>query len=220
MTYSLINAKSTSSFDQFIDVAIKSYRELFRANDRELFETNDSNLRRFIFDPHGNRRVFQIIFCELYNIRVPLKDVGKDLTPEEIEKYAVVDPTDEEGYAQREALSSTLKKLAKQYAGHNCECEIAEGCRYFTAKETGQHYLEIHHFIPREFANDFDTSIEILENYIALCPNCHRKIHLAADGERKHLIRILFDQRESKLQSASLKVKLEKIFEYYKIDAI
>jgi 5-methylcytosine-specific restriction endonuclease McrA len=220
VTYSLINAKNISSFEQFIDIAIKSYSELFKISGDELFKTNDNNLRKFIFDSSGNRSVFQIIFCELYNFPVSLNDVAKDLTPEEIEKYATVDPTDAEGYKQREVLASTLKKLAKQHANYKCECGDIEACRYFKAKETGQHYLEIHHFIPREFANDFDTSIEIIENYIALCPNCHRKIHLAEDGERKHLIISLFNQRKSKLQSANLNINLEKMFEYYKIDNI
>ena len=94
VTYSLINTRNISSFEQFIDIALKSYGELFKINNEELFETNDSNLRKFIFNPNGNRSVFQIIFCELYNLRVPLKDIAKDLTPEEIKKYTTIDPTE------------------------------------------------------------------------------------------------------------------------------
>lgn len=95
------------------------------------------------------------------------------------------------------------------------ECEI---CKYFTAKENGKNYLEIHHFIPREFANDFDYPIEVLENYVALCPNCHRKIHLAVDSERKHMINIIFNLRQELLAKKGLVITLQDLYNYYKID--
>ena len=91
-------------------------------------------------------------------------------------------------------------------------------CKYFTAKESNKNYLEIHHLIPREFANDFDYPIEIIENYIALCPNCHRKIHLAVDAERKHMINILFNQRKTSLEKHGLIVDKKQLYKYYKID--
>jgi len=61
-------------------------------------------------------------------------------------------------------------------------------------------YLEAHHFIPREFRNDFSYSIEVLANYITLCPRCHRQIHLAVDRERKHLINALYEDRKNRLE--------------------
>jgi hypothetical protein len=211
VTNALLNADNMASFERFVKVVLTAYGELFKID--------ESELRRFIFNPNGNRSVFQIVFCELFDIPIPIKDVAKDLTPEEIEKYGMIDPTDTEGYAQREIVISSLKKLAKQRANHKCECEDVEGCRYFTSKESGQTYLEIHHFIPREFANDFDTSIEILGNYVALCPNCHRKIHSAVDGERKHLITLLFKKRETELPKRTLTptLDLSGMFEYYKV---
>ncbi|MCL2015121.1 MAG: HNH endonuclease [Defluviitaleaceae bacterium] len=210
VTKKLLDCENLTTFEKFIEMAISAYCELF---------TVDKNkLKTFIFDPTGNRSVFQIIYCELFNIPVPLKEVAKDLTPEEIEKYGIIDTTDENGYIQREIIGKSLKKLAKQQANHKCRCETAEDCRYFTSKESGQPYLEIHHFIPREFANDFDASIEVLSNYIALCPNCHRKIHLAVDNERKHLIRLLFNDCKDQLKKVQLDVDLENLFEYYKID--
>lgn len=78
--------------------------------------------------------------------------------------------------------------------------------------------MEIHHFIPREFANDFDYPIEVLENYVALCPNCHRKIHLAVDSERKHMINIIFNLRQELLAKKGLVITLQDLYNYYKID--
>ena len=93
-----------------------------------------------------------------------------------------------------------------------------EGCKYFTSKENGKNFLEIHHLIPREFANDFDTTIEVLSNYIALCPNCHRKIHNAVDREREHLLRHLLNKRKDALLNDGLQISDKELIEYYKFD--
>lgn len=212
VTKFILDAGVVTSFDEFIKILLVAYGRLFKISEK--------NLRKFIFNTKGNRSVFQIIYCELYNVRIPLEDVAKDLSEEEIEAYGIIDPTDEVGYRQREIFSASLKKIAKINAKNKCECESAEGCKYFTAKETGQTYLEIHHLIPREFTNDYNESIETLENYVALCPNCHRKIHHAVDNERKHLIRILYSERQKRLQNAGFEIELDKMFEYYRIDAL
>ena len=68
-----------------------------------------------------------------------------------MKKYGNVDKTDEEGAAVNEQISQSLKKLAKINAEYKCEMEDCEMCKYFTAKENHKPYLEIHHFIPREF---------------------------------------------------------------------
>ena len=52
---------------------------------------------------------------------------------------------------------------------------ICEGCRQpapFTRRTDSSPYLEVHHRIPLAENGD-----DIVENAIALCPNCHRKAH-------------------------------------------
>ena len=92
-------------------------------------------------------------------------------------------------------------------------------CAHISLLKKHQNYLEIHHLIPREFSNDFDTSIEILENYIVLCPKCHRKIHLAEDNERKHMINILFNNRVNLLNAKGINIELEQLYKYYNIES-
>ena len=128
------------------------------------------------------------------------------------------DATELEGATKLDAVSTSLKKLAKIQSNYKCALDECEICKYFTAKENGKNYLEIHHFIPREFANDFDYPIEVLENYVALCPNCHRKIHLAVDSERKHMINIIFNLRQELLAKKGLVITLQDLYNYYKID--
>jgi len=206
----ILDTVGIKEFEQFIDVVLKAYGYLF--------PIDVGRLRGFIFDKNSNRSVFQIIFCELFNIKIPLKSITKGLTPQEIEQLEVIDPTDENGYNQREIYTTALKKIAKQQSQFKCECERVECCKYFTSKESGNNYLEIHHLIPREFANDFDASIEALGNYTTLCPNCHRKIHLATDKERMHLIRLLFNNRKDILAKVNIHIELTKLFEYYNIE--
>lgn len=79
--------------------------------------------------------------------------------------------------------------------------------------------MELHHLIPKEFRNDFSYSIEVLANYVTLCPRCHRQIHLSVDRERKHLINALLEERKNRLNLVGLPVDLRQMYEYYKIDS-
>ncbi len=61
------------------------------------------------------------------------------------------------------------------------KCDLCEELAPFKDKK-GEPYLECHHVIP--LAEDGDDSIE---NAVALCPNCHRKMHslnLRSDSEK------------------------------------
>ena len=51
-------------------------------------------------------------------------------------------------------------------------CELCKNAAPFIRKSDGTPYLEIHHLVPLSEGGE-DT----LENAIALCPNCHRKMH-------------------------------------------
>lgn len=197
-------------FDNFIKNLLGYYSEMFHINTK--------HVRAFIYDTDKNNSVFHVIFCKIKNIPISPLAVEKDLTPEELKELSSSDSTDESGATALDMVSSSLKKLAKLNSGYKCVLDECEMCKYFTAKESNQNYLEIHHLIPREFANDFDYPIEIIENYIALCPNCHRKIHLAVDGERKHMINILFSQRKDLLSKHGLIIDQKQLYKYYKID--
>lgn len=198
-------------FDEFIDILINTYKDLYNIN--------ESELRKFIYDTDKNRSVFQVIYCKLTNSPIPIVEISNTLSIEEIDSIGQIDTTDEEGQQQLIQVSGSLKKIAKLNSDYKCVLQDCEMCTYFTSKETHQNYLEIHHLIPREFSNDFDTSIEILENYVVLCPKCHRKIHLAEDNERKHMINILFNKRVNLLNAKGITVELEQLYKYYNIES-
>lgn len=208
LTKTLID-NAPKNFDQFINIALEEFGKYFAIN--------KTNLKKFIYDTDKNRSVFQVIFCKAFNIPMPLLSMEKDLTVEEIQELGQIDPTDENGQQKLNDVNQSLTKLAKLKSNYKCDLEDTEMCKYFTAKSTNKNYLEIHHYIPREFANDFDDTIEVLENYVALCPNCHRKIHLAVDTERKHMINILYNKRQQALAKRNLNIDLKTIYSYYDI---
>jgi 5-methylcytosine-specific restriction protein A len=129
-----------------------------------------------------------------------------------------IDTTSSVGKNLRKQIDASIKSIVKLGTNYTCACAKTENCKYFTSKETKRNYLEIHHFIPRAFSNDFDVSLEQFSNYVALCPNCHRKIHLAVDTERKHLINSLFSERYDELKKDGIIINLNKIYGYYGID--
>lgn len=53
----------------------------------------------------------------------------------------------------------------------NGKCDLCEQPTPFI-KKNGEPYLESHHIVP--LAQNGDDTIE---NTVALCPNCHRKMH-------------------------------------------
>lgn len=119
---------------------------------------------------------------------------------------------------KQRAASGLLKKVALQKNDYKCVLEPLFGCNYFTSRESGENYLEIHHFIPREFSNEFENSIEVVSNYIPLCPHCHKLIHHASDRERAAAIRYLFNLRNNELFDLGLEIDFETIKDFYKLN--
>jgi len=205
-----INNNIHASFKDFIIAILKRYNEINHIDSGKVFS--------FIL---SEKDIFKVIF---YNVcGVELED-NPDIVAEIDSSTDVadtsIDPTDMKSLGNLRRISTALKKRAKEESHYKCALETLEHCRYFTSKETGENYLEIHHLIPREFGNDFDNTIEILPNYVPLCPHCHRMIHLAVDKERNTIISYLFNQRENALEAKGLEIDWEKLKKYYGIKGL
>ena len=217
LTKNVLN-KNYSTFDDFIYGLIGYYSDLYTIN--------KSQVHCFIFSPE-NIGVFERIYNILFDINHDIAVLDSDVRCVSINDKGEFDTTDEEGAKKNDAFTEALKRLVKTNSDYKCILHNIENCTYFTAKESGKNYLEVHHFIPRAFSNDFENSIEIKDNYIPLCPKCHRKIHLAVDRERKNLINYIYDLRKDKLKEDGLIPNDEKVdnknfidilYEYYNID--
>ena len=196
------------TFEKFIDSILKFYSYLYYIDIEKV--------KNFISE---HSTIFEAIYNVVYDINISNGDTA--LSQAELSQMDVVDPTDLEGQIKQNQVSEALKQLAKEKTNYHCVLEDFEDCssHYFTSKKEQQNYLEVHHFIPREFASEFDSSLEILDNYIALCPCCHRKIHHAVDRERKSMIINIFNQRKEVLANHGISIAdAKKILEYYKFD--
>ena len=198
------------SFAEFYEVLVANYSELFNVDSKKILT--------FI---HNNENVFKVIFKNATSEE-------DDFTEHYVPEYRIninapiptekIDSTSQEGIEKLEVVRAVLKKLAKDKSNYQCALHNLNNCTYFTSKEENKNYLEIHHLVPREFSYNFDDTIEFVENYIPLCPRCHRMIHKAVDGERISLINYLFNQRNEDLSKQNIKITIKELYEFYKID--
>lgn len=77
-------------------------------------------------------------------------------------------PPKEGGYVRNKSVSDEVKEKADGY------CELCGNFAPFFGA-TGKPYLEAHHVIPLS-----EGGYDNVKNVVALCPNCHRKLHHAA----------------------------------------
>lgn len=115
-------------------------------------------------------------------------------------------------------ISSVLKRMAKERSNYKCELSDLYSCKYFTGKENNKNYLEIHHLVPREFSNEFEQTIEILSNYVALCPHCHRMLHFAVDRERIPALLYLLNKRKEELANHGINIDIDFLKLLYNVE--
>jgi 5-methylcytosine-specific restriction protein A len=139
--------------------------------------------RRTAKDSEGDDR--QAIVFQLARAAAMVEDESKGiLSPgaslAELAAAADADPTEEsgpkEGLRKTYARSEALKLFVRARAGGKCE-----GCGDDAPFQTraGAPYLEAHHTHRRS-----DSGPGNRATVIALCPNCHTRVHHGMDGEQ------------------------------------
>ena len=98
----------------------------------------------------------------------------------------------------------------------NFKCENNTGHETFISARTGNQFVEAHHLIPMEYQGEFSVSIDVPENIISLCPNCHRAFHNSIALNQENLISKFYEKRSSLFKERDIETTREKIFEYYK----
>ena len=103
------------------------------------------------------------------------------------------------------------KKNALLHAGYKCEFD--KNHKSFICRSTGLPYMEAHHLIPIEYYDNFDVSIDIEENIVSLCSNCHREIHHGE--EAAEIVKKLFNERNLYLRKAGINISLDQLLMWY-----
>ncbi len=100
-----------------------------------------------------------------------------------------------------------------------CDCD---DIKHFYFESADLHnYVEGHHIVPmnrqEEYYFDSNVNLDIPNNIIPLCPNCHCQIHLGSRQARIKIISELFVRNKAKLLSFNPNLTLSILASYYNI---
>lgn len=95
----------------------------------------------------------------------------------------------------------------------NYSCEINATHPTFIRRNSDKNYTEPHHLIPLAFSGNFSYSLDIEENIISLCSNCHNEIHYGKNAAQ--LIRQLFSARKDALKQAGIDITIDELLKMY-----
>lgn len=95
-------------------------------------------------------------------------------------------------------------------------CEINPNHTTFLSPN-GKQFMEAHHLIPMEFQDEFEVSIDVPENIISLCPNCHRAFHNSNYNYKIDLISSIYEKRDKVLKNRGIFLDFLMLKSFYKI---
>ena len=101
-------------------------------------------------------------------------------------------------------------------------CEYNQKHITFMSKASGKQFVEAHHLIPMSKQEIIlnksiqkNVNIDIVENIVSLCPNCHRNIHLGINNAE--LIEKLYEKKIHKLKNKGFDLTLIELNSFYNI---
>ncbi len=157
----MLNGKQSPSKTSWGRVRDELKSKLNLQTDVELASFLDVN-KAFISAVRGGKRNISVRLGE----RI-FASMERDLSPDE---YAIFMPVRITSRIQARMPNPHLLQLVRGRAGGHCEY-CGNPAPFKTAE--GEPYLEVHHLrsLARGGKDDF-------ENLVALCPNCHRRMHI------------------------------------------
>lgn len=95
------------------------------------------------------------------------------------------------------------------------KCEFNGSDKTFMRKN-GAAYTEPHHLIPISRYNEFEYSVDAMENIISLCSHCHNLLHYGRLDDKKEILEKLFLDRKEALKGIGLEITYEQLLSYYR----
>lgn len=93
-------------------------------------------------------------------------------------------------------------------------CEVDSEHPTFIRKNRNVNYTEPHHLVPLAFSDKFDVSLDVEENILSLCSNCHNQLHYGKDYEK--LLEKLYNKRKSHLELVGIHITLKELIDMYR----
>lgn len=97
----------------------------------------------------------------------------------------------------------------------NHQCEVDSSHTTFIRRADKLPYTEPHHLIPMAMQGRYSVSIDVPENIVSLCSNCHNEIHYG-DNAEKLLTRLYEERKEYLKNKAGITITLDELLSYYK----
>ena len=94
-------------------------------------------------------------------------------------------------------------------------CENDKGHITFISETTGEQFVEAHHLIPMKYQDQFEVSLDVPENIISLCPNCHRAFHNSTSKIKEELINKFYIQRIKLLSTRDINISVDELMNLY-----
>ena len=115
------------------------------------------------------------------------------------------------GYERKREIALGKMKQASY------RCQADDTHITFISPVTGNNFVEPHHLIPMKAQSDFTNSLDVKENIVVLCPNCHRKIHLAGHSEKEEMLNYFYQDLSAGLQKQGLEITFDGLKTYYNL---
>lgn len=140
-----------------------------------------------------------------------LKELKDDFTYNEIKK-AKATPI----YTNGQKVFPRDRQVAVNALSHaGYLCEIDNEHPTFIRKNSDKNYTEPHHLVPIAYSGDFPVSLDVEENVVSLCSNCHNQIHYGRDAYM--LIKKLYEERKELLKKVGINITYKRLLEMYNI---
>jgi 5-methylcytosine-specific restriction protein A len=113
-------------------------------------------------------------------------------------------------YVQNKYLYPRSRKVSINALGHaNYKCEFDNSHSTFTRRNSNLNYTEPHHLVPITYYNNFEVSLDVEENIVSLCCNCHKQVHLGQGFEV--ILEKLYNERKDLLKMVGIDISLDKL---------
>lgn len=124
-------------------------------------------------------------------------------------------PKKSTGEKPKYIANPSIGKGALQKAGYICE-NCGKGT--FTARSTGNNFMEPHHLIPISYQGNYSNTIDITSNLICLCPNCHSQIHYGLKSDIEAMLKKFLALRKEDLKNnGGIDIDENTLLAYYDI---
>jgi 5-methylcytosine-specific restriction protein A len=100
------------------------------------------------------------------------------------------------------------------------KCEIDSEHFTFISSAKDKPYVEAHHLIPFGNQDYFKVSLDVTANVVALCPNCHRRLHHGQKADKAKEIATLFAKRELRLVEKEIRISQVELMKMYRGDLL